>query len=55
MASVHSFSSEMSPCSDAAVTPAFSICVYCGSRSGVAEPFVDTARAVGRWIGERGD
>ncbi len=33
---------------------AFSICVYCGSRNGVAQPFSDTARAVGRWIGERG-
>jgi len=33
---------------------AFSICVYCGSRSGVAAPFVDAARAVGRWIGEGG-
>ena len=35
-------------------TPAFSICVYCGSRDGVAEPFVQSARDVGRWIGERG-
>jgi uncharacterized protein (TIGR00730 family) len=32
----------------------FSICVYCGSRAGVAEPFVQSARDVGRWIGERG-
>jgi len=32
----------------------FSICVYCGSRDGVAEPFVQAARDVGRWIGERG-
>ena len=31
-----------------------SICVYCGSRAGVAEPFVQSARDVGRWIGERG-
>jgi uncharacterized protein (TIGR00730 family) len=36
------------------MSPAFSICVYCGSRNGVAETFSDTARAVGRWIGERG-
>jgi uncharacterized protein (TIGR00730 family) len=36
------------------MTPAFSICVYCGSRNGVAEPFVQAAREVGRWIGERG-
>ncbi|HYF41337.1 MAG TPA: TIGR00730 family Rossman fold protein [Ramlibacter sp.] len=33
--------------------PPFSLCVYCGSRDGVAEHFVDAARAVGRWIGER--
>ncbi|HEY1230898.1 MAG TPA: TIGR00730 family Rossman fold protein, partial [Ramlibacter sp.] len=32
----------------------FSLCVYCGSRAGVAEPFVQSARDVGRWIGERG-
>ena len=36
------------------MSPAFSICVYCGSRNGVAEPYSDTARAVGHWIGERG-
>ncbi|TFZ08450.1 TIGR00730 family Rossman fold protein [Ramlibacter humi] len=34
--------------------PPFSICVYCGSRNGVAQPFVDVARAVGTWIGQRG-
>lgn len=34
--------------------PAFSICVYCGSRNGVAEPFVQAARAVGDWIGRHG-
>lgn len=32
----------------------FSVCVYCGSRDGVAPVFVESARAVGRWIGERG-
>ncbi|KQT07712.1 TIGR00730 family Rossman fold protein [Ramlibacter sp. Leaf400] len=32
----------------------FSICVYCGSRNGVAEPFVQAARDVGHWIGSRG-
>lgn len=32
----------------------FSVCVYCGSRDGVADPFVHAARTVGRWIGERG-
>jgi uncharacterized protein (TIGR00730 family) len=34
--------------------PPFSICVYCGSRNGVDEPFVHAAREVGHWIGERG-
>ncbi|MGZ5181687.1 MAG: LOG family protein [Ramlibacter sp.] len=36
------------------MTVPFSICVYCGSRN-VADPqFARAARAVGRWIGERG-
>ncbi len=35
-------------------TPAFSICVYCGSRPGVDPRFADIARETGRWIGERG-
>ncbi|WP_332815567.1 TIGR00730 family Rossman fold protein [Ramlibacter sp.] len=34
--------------------PPFSICVYCGSRTGLAESFVQAARDVGRWIGARG-
>ncbi|MFT3814625.1 MAG: TIGR00730 family Rossman fold protein [Acidovorax sp.] len=34
--------------------PAFSFCVYCGSRPGGNPLFTDAARAVGRWIGERG-
>lgn len=34
--------------------PAFSLCVYCGSRPGVDPQFVDIARTVGRWIGEHG-
>lgn len=33
------------------MTPAFSICVYCGSRMGSAPPFSAVAQAVGRWIG----
>jgi hypothetical protein len=33
------------------MTPAFSICVYCGSRPGVDPVFADTARQVGTWIG----
>ena len=36
------------------MTPRFSICVYCGSRSGERPEFTATAQAVGRWIGERG-
>ena len=33
--------------------PAFSICVYCGSRPGNEPVFSDVARAVGQWIGQR--
>ncbi|GAB3478109.1 LOG family protein [Polaromonas eurypsychrophila] len=33
------------------MTPAFSICVYCGSRPGAEPVFADTAHAVGTWIG----
>ena len=36
------------------VDPAFSICVYCGSRAGENPLFAETARAVGTWIGARG-
>ncbi|MEO8250318.1 MAG: TIGR00730 family Rossman fold protein, partial [Burkholderiales bacterium] len=32
--------------------PAFSICVYCGSRPGNDPAFAATARDVGHWIGE---
>ncbi len=34
--------------------PAFSICVYLGSRPGDNPRFAQAATAVGRWIGERG-
>lgn len=34
------------------VEPAFSICVYCGSRNGGNPAFAQAADAVGRWIGE---
>ena len=34
--------------------PAFSICVYCGSRTGSSPEFAALAADVGRWIGERG-
>ncbi|HSV34042.1 MAG TPA: TIGR00730 family Rossman fold protein [Ramlibacter sp.] len=36
------------------MTPAFSICVYCGSRSGASPEFAATAASVGRWIGRHG-
>ncbi|MBU7574885.1 MAG: TIGR00730 family Rossman fold protein [Hydrogenophaga sp.] len=35
-------------------SPTFSLCVYCGSRPGAHPAFIDTARAVGEWIGSRG-
>lgn len=34
--------------------PAFSVCVYCGSRPGENPLFAAAARAVGAWIGARG-
>lgn len=34
--------------------PAFSLCVYCGSRKGADAAFADVAAQVGRWIGEHG-
>ncbi|MEY4754544.1 MAG: hypothetical protein RJA44_2219 [Pseudomonadota bacterium] len=36
-----------------AVRP-FSVCVYCGSRSGAQPEYVEAARTLGRLIGERG-
>jgi uncharacterized protein (TIGR00730 family) len=35
------------------MNPAFSICVYCGSRPGERVEFNEAAVAVGRWIGGR--
>jgi uncharacterized protein (TIGR00730 family) len=35
-------------------TPAFSVCVYCGSRPGATPEFAETARTVGQWIGSNG-
>jgi uncharacterized protein (TIGR00730 family) len=35
------------------MTPAFSVCVYCGSRVGATGEFSVAAEQVGRWIGER--
>jgi uncharacterized protein (TIGR00730 family) len=34
--------------------PAFSVCVYCGSRSGLDASYAQLAQDVGRWIGEHG-
>jgi uncharacterized protein (TIGR00730 family) len=36
------------------MTLPFSICVYCGSRTGSEPRFMEVAAEVGRWIGERG-
>jgi uncharacterized protein (TIGR00730 family) len=36
------------------MSPAFSICVYCGSRPGADAEFADAATAVGSWIGGHG-
>ena len=36
------------------MTPAFSVCVYCGSRAGTAPAFTAVAREVGDWIGQHG-
>ena len=35
-------------------SPAFSLCVYCGSRPGVDPAFASAAALVGQWIGEHG-
>ena len=34
--------------------PAFSVCVYCGSKFGADPRFSDLATVVGRWIGQHG-
>lgn len=34
--------------------PAFSVCVYCGSRPGADAGFADVARQTGQWIGTHG-
>lgn len=36
------------------MSPAFSVCVYCGSRPGVNPEFAQAARIVGNWIGQHG-
>ena len=35
-------------------TPAFSLCVYCGSRPGANPAYAKVAQAVGDWIGRHG-
>ncbi len=35
-----------------ALTPAFSVCVYCGSRPGAEPVYAEAAQQVGRWIAE---
>ncbi len=37
------------------MNPAFSVCVYCGSKPGLDPAFALTAHAVGRWIGAHGE
>ena len=34
------------------MSPAFSICVYCGSRPGTEPAFAEAAREVGLWIAQ---
>ena len=34
--------------------PAFSLCVYCGSRTGRVDAFKTLAAEVGQWIGDNG-
>jgi len=36
------------------MNPAFSLCVYCGSRPGTNPEFAQTAHTVGHWIGQHG-
>ncbi len=35
-------------------SPAFSVCVYCGSRPGAQPHYTEAAVRVGRWIGQHG-
>jgi len=36
-------------------TPAFSVCVYCGSKPGADPSYAALATEVGHWIGSHGD
>ena len=42
------------PVADKTDSPAFSVCVYCGSRPGNSAEFATLAQAVGSWIGRHG-
>jgi len=42
------------PTSSAPTTPHFSVCVYCGARSGDEPAFAENAQQVGDWIGRHG-
>ena len=44
----------MTPASTPISAPAFSLCVYCGSRPGNQPEFAELARTVGTWIGQHG-
>ncbi|MEG2047775.1 MAG: TIGR00730 family Rossman fold protein [Comamonas sp.] len=44
----------MTHATSAATSPAFSICVYCGSRPGENPAYTEAAIAVGQWIGKLG-
>ena len=44
----------MTQATSSATSPAFSICVYCGSRPGENPAYTEAATSVGQWIGQRG-
>ena len=44
----------MKPSHPPVAKPAFSLCVYCGSRAGKSTEFAALAREVGSWIAQRG-
>ena len=44
----------MTQATSSVTSPAFSICVYCGSRPGENPAYTEAATAVGQWIGKLG-
>ena len=44
----------MTQATSSVTSPAFSICVYCGSRPGENPAYTEAATSVGQWIGQRG-